>query len=133
MLLHKTIHLEIYYHKQEQFIETCWKNPALSLDYQNCLNAYVQVIQQYKVKCWLDDQRQAGLVRATDQQWAIREWTSNFIPFAGKLKKIAQVNSPDVFNYGLSTILQHIIYLGKTPFCFREFDNHPDAKNWLLS
>ncbi|KAA5538618.1 hypothetical protein [Adhaeribacter rhizoryzae] len=133
MLLLQTTYLEVNYYRQEQLLETSWKGPCSSQEYRDCLNTYSNILQKYKIKRWLDDQALAGQVRQADQFWTVQEWTANFIPLASKLKKVAQVNALEGHTYSLSTILQQVIYAGKCPFAFREFDSHPEAKTWLLS
>ncbi|WP_439882729.1 hypothetical protein ACSX1A_06065 [Pontibacter sp. MBLB2868] len=131
MLYYKSDYLEIYY-SQGGLVETRWLKFASSEEYRAGLAMYSDVVRQKEVKLWLGDYRLAKVVRLHDQGWAAREWFPQFIALATDIKRMARVQSMDIFNETSSENIKRKINIEGLPFEFTEFKDYDEGRAWVL-
>ena len=133
MIIYKKDYITIAYYEADKLLEITWLAYASSAAYREAMLQYIEALQKYEVKRWLDDSRQARVVRLSDQKWTTEEWVPRFLEQASHLEKMARVRSTDISaRISSENIFRHIDH-SRFPYGFMEFEFYGEARNWLLA
>ncbi|EJF08209.1 MULTISPECIES: hypothetical protein [Pontibacter] len=132
MIIYKKNYINIAYYEAEQLLEITWSAYAASAEYREAMLQYIHILKNYEVKRWLDDYRQARVVRLSDQKWTKEEWAPLFYPHAQQLDKMARVRSNDISARISCENMFKTVDNSTLPYSFREFEQYGEARNWIL-
>jgi hypothetical protein len=132
MIIYKTDYITILYHETDKMVETVWHGFASSKDYRANLQQYIEVLKKYAVERWLGDYTKSRVIRPVDQAWTVNEWAPAFMPLTTNIVKMARIKSLDVSAQISSDNIRQDLNTNHLPFQFEDFENHEDARKWLL-
>ncbi|MDO6391252.1 hypothetical protein Q4E40_14020 [Pontibacter sp. BT731] len=133
MIIYKRDYISIAYYKAEQLLEITWLAYASSSAYREAMLQYIEALRKYEVKRWLEDHRQARVVRLSDQKWTKEEWAPLFFEQASHLEKIARVRSTDISARISSENMFRYLDYSQLQYGLMEFEFYGEARNWLLA
>ncbi|SIT77201.1 hypothetical protein [Pontibacter indicus] len=133
MILYKKDHISIAYYEAEKLLEITWLAYTSSAAYREAMLQFIEALRKYEINHWLEDSRQARVVRLSDQQWTTEEWVPLFIEEARQLEKVARVRSTDISARISSENMFRDFDHSQLSYSFMEFEFYGEARNWLLA
>ncbi|GGG16157.1 hypothetical protein [Pontibacter amylolyticus] len=133
MIIYKKDYISIAYYEAEKLLEVTWLAYAASAAYREAMLQYIEALRKYEVKRWLEDHRQARVVRLSDQKWTIEEWAPLFFQEVKSLEKIARVRSTDISARISSENMFRYLDYSQFQYGLMEFEFYGEARNWLLA
>lgn len=133
MIIYKKDYINIAYYEAEKLLEVSWLAYASSAAYREAMLQYIEALRKYEVKRWLEDLRQARVVRLSDQTWTKEEWAPLFFQEVKHLEKIARVRSTDISARISSENMFRALDYSHVQYGLMEFEFYGEARNWLLA
>lgn len=114
----------IGYNEIGRFVFLTWETSPSSVEYRESMEMVIEAMKQFKTGKLIVDNRKAGALHPTDQEWAFKDWHGRAL--AAGHTHVAIIQSPDIFSQ-LSAIdvMSHV----SIPTTF--FDNMEDAITWI--
>jgi hypothetical protein len=67
----------------QQLLAVFWTKPIMNQDYQELWDVILPIAQEYKITCWLLDQRKMGAMLPNDMQWVVEDWYPRSVKLLG--------------------------------------------------
>ena len=121
--------VDLTYSKSDLLVELIWKQNTSSEEFRALYTFAVNFATKNKVKYFLSDMRNEGLISLEDVKWLTSEVISKAQDFG--IKKIALVNEDDII---FSTIYAESVKkkLEKSAINVQIFNDTASARAWLL-
>jgi hypothetical protein len=128
-ILYESDIVSMGYHPDDKLIEMVWKKNSNSEEYRRMFGVMIKFSEKNKIRFFLSDMRQEGLVKLDDVRWLSKEVLKRAIEH--KVERIALVVEDTIFSSVYTDVLKK--KLEKSPIKIRVFNDINNAKAWLLS
>lgn len=114
---------------EKKLAVTKWKGFASTDELRTLLDEALNLIDNYTIHYWLNDNRFMKVVRPADQEFVVNEWLPKYLQKA-EIKKSVTIESEDIFSKMSSeSILRKADKM--IHFDMATFTTYPEAIAWL--
>lgn len=108
---------------------TKWKGFASTEELRKLLDEALNLLENYTIHYWLNDNRLMKVVRPADQEFVVNEWLPKYLQ-KSVIKKSVTIESEDIFSKMSSeSMLRQADKM--IPFDMATFKTYKEAISWL--